>query len=157
MPYGIGIVLSVGLAWWARFVGFDRSRAFYPTVLIVIGSYYVLFAAMGASVRTVVLECVGMTVFATAAVAGFRSSVWIVIAAMAGHGIFDALHGYLVENPGVPAWWPAFCLAFDLGAAGSLAWLSRLQLPARLTERNWDPGDHWSRGTGTTVERPRHP
>ena len=61
--------------------------------------------------------------------------MWIVVAGLAGHGIFDALHGYLVENPGVPAWWPAFCLAFDLGAAGSLAWLSRLRIPAALTER----------------------
>jgi biotin transporter BioY len=43
MPYVIGIILSVGIAWLARFVGFDRDRAFYPTVLIVIASYYVLF------------------------------------------------------------------------------------------------------------------
>jgi hypothetical protein len=23
----------------------------------------------------------------------------------------------------VPVWWPAWCLAYDLGAAASLAWL----------------------------------
>jgi hypothetical protein len=56
MPYVIGIILSVGIAWLARFVGFDRDRAFYPTVLIVIASCYVLFAAMGGSVQTVLLE-----------------------------------------------------------------------------------------------------
>jgi hypothetical protein len=26
-------------------------------------------------------------------------------------------------NSGVPIWWPAFCLAVDLGAAGGLAWV----------------------------------
>ena len=45
MPYVVGIVLSLGVALFARRVGFDRDRAFYPTVLIVIASYYVLFAA----------------------------------------------------------------------------------------------------------------
>ena len=123
MPYVMGIVLSVGVAWFARRVGFDRDRAFYPTVLIVIASFYVLFAAMSESLHTVLLESVVMTVFVIAAVAGFKSSPWIIVAALAGHGIFDALHGKVVENPGVPVWWPAFCLAYDLGAAGSLAWL----------------------------------
>jgi hypothetical protein len=123
MPYVIGILLSVGVAWFARWVGLDRDRAFYPTVLMVIASYYVLFAAMSDSVHTVLLESVVMTVFLIAAVVGFKSSMWIVAAALAGHGIFDALHGNVVENSGVPLWWPAFCLAYDLGAACSLAWL----------------------------------
>ena len=123
MPYVIGIVLSVGVALFAKWTGFDRDRAFYPTVLVVIASYYVLFAAMSESVHTVLLESAVMAVFVIAAVAGFKSSAWIVVAALAGHGIFDAVHGKLVENSGMPVWWPAFCLAYDLGAAGSLAWL----------------------------------
>jgi len=125
MPYVIGIVLSVSVAFFARWVGLDRDRAFYPTVLIVIASYYVLFAAMSGSVHTVLLESVVMTVFVIAAVAGFKSSAWIVVAALASHAIFDALHGHVLENSGMPAWWPAFCLAYDLGAAGGLAWLLR--------------------------------
>jgi hypothetical protein len=64
-----------------------------------------------------------MTVFAIAAVVGFKSSAWIVVAALAGHGVFDAFHGYVLENSGVPVWWPAFCGAYDLGAAAILAWL----------------------------------
>jgi hypothetical protein len=123
MPYLIGIVLSVGVALFARSVGFDRDRAFYPIVLMVIASYYVLFAAMSQSTQTVLLESVLMTVFVIAAVVGFKSSAWVVVAGLAGHGVFDALHGNVVENSGVPVWWPAFCLAYDVGAAGSLAWL----------------------------------
>ena len=123
MPYVIGIVLSLSVALLARRVGFDRDRAFYPTVLMVIASYYVLFAAMSQSLHTVLLESVVMTAFVIAAVAGFKSSAWIVVAALAGHGVFDAIHGYILENSGVPVWWPAFCLAYDVGAAGSFAWL----------------------------------
>jgi hypothetical protein len=123
MPYVIGLVLSVGVAVFARRVGLDRDRAFYPTVMIVIAAYYVLFAVMGGSVQTVVIESALMALFAAAAVAGFKSSAWIVVAALAGHGVFDAVHGQLIENTGVPAWWPAWCLAYDVGAAACLAWL----------------------------------
>jgi hypothetical protein len=123
MPYVVGIVLSIGVAVLARSVGFDRDRAFYPTVMIVIASYYVLSAAMSGSVQTVLLESIVMTGFAIAAVVGFKSSAWIVVGALAGHGVFDAVHGEVLENSGVPVWWPAFCLAYDFGAAASLAWL----------------------------------
>ena len=130
MPFVIGIVLSAGVAVFARKVGLDRDRAFYPTVTIVIALYYVLFAAMSGSVQAVVIESVVMTLFAAAAVAGFKSSTWIVVVALAGHGVFDAVHGYLIENAGVPAWWPAWCLGYDVGAAVWLAWLLRRGLIA---------------------------
>jgi len=123
MPFVVGIVLSLGVALFARSAGFDRDRAFYPTVLTVVASYYVLFAAMSDSVHTVLLESVVMTVFVAAAVVGFKSSAWIVVAGLAAHGVFDAFHGKLLENAGVPVWWPAFCAAYDLGAAAILAWL----------------------------------
>jgi hypothetical protein len=66
-----------------------------------------------------------------AAVAGFRLSAWIVVAGLAAHGVFDGFHGYLIENAGVPVWWPAFCLSYDVGAAAILAWL--LQRPPRVS------------------------
>jgi hypothetical protein len=125
MPYLIGAVLSLGVALFARQVGLDRDRAFYPTVMIVVASYYVLFAAMSGSVETVILESVVLTLFTAAAVAGFKSSAWIVVAGLAGHGVFDAVHGHVIENTGMPPWWPAWCLAYDVGAAAGLAWLLR--------------------------------
>jgi hypothetical protein len=123
MPYAIGIVLSLGVGLLARRVGFDRDRAFYPTVLIVIASYYMLFPAMSESVQTVLLESIVMTGFLIAAIVGFKTSAWIVVGALADHGVFDALHGNVLANSRVPVWWPAFCLAYDLAAAGCLAWL----------------------------------
>ncbi len=122
LRYIVGIVLSIGVAVFARWVGFDRDRAFYPTVLIVIASYYVLFAAMIGSVETVLLESIVMTLFVIAAVVGFKRSAWIIVGALAAHGVQDAGHAYIVANAGVPAWWPAWCLAYDVGAAAALAW-----------------------------------
>jgi len=37
--------------------------------------------------------------------------------------VFDALRGEVLHNSGVPVWWPAWCLSYDLGAAAILAWL----------------------------------
>jgi hypothetical protein len=81
VPYLIGLVVSAGVAVFARQVGLDRDRAFYPTVMIVIALYYVWFAVMSGSVQTVVVESVVMTLFAAAAVAGFKSNAWIVVEA----------------------------------------------------------------------------
>jgi hypothetical protein len=93
--------------------------------MIVIALYYVLFAVMSGSVQTVVIESVVMTLFAAAAVAGFKSSPWIVVVVLAGHGLFDAVHGHVIDNAGMPPWWPAWCLAYDVGAAAYLAWFIR--------------------------------
>jgi hypothetical protein len=38
-------------------------------------------------------------------------------------------HAQLVDNPGMPAWWPAFCGAYDLAAAGYLTWRLTLSRP----------------------------
>jgi hypothetical protein len=67
MEYMIGLLLSLGVAGFAAVIGLDRDRSFYSTVLIVIASYYVLFAVMGASPRTLCIEiafAVGFTLFA---------------------------------------------------------------------------------------------
>ena len=123
MEYLIGIAVALAISRGATLIGFDRERSFYPTVLIVVASYYVLFAAMIGSLQTVVLESAVMAVFVFAAVAGFKGNAWIIVAGLAGHGVQDAIHGHILANAGVPAWWPAWCLAYDVGAAGALAWL----------------------------------
>ena len=125
MPYLVGIVLALAVAAFARAVGFDRDRAFYPTVLIVIASYYVLFAATDGSAQTLLAESLIMAGFVSAAVMGFRTTHWLVVAGLSAHAVLDALHGRVIENAGVPPWWPAFCLAYDASAAGCLAWFSQ--------------------------------
>ena len=123
MPYAVGIVLAVLICAFARAVGFDRDRAFYPTVLVVTASYYGLFAVIGGSMRALALESLVMTAFVIAAVAGFKGNLWLVAAGFGAHAVFDVVHGDLVDNPGVPAWWPAFCMTIDVAIAACLAWL----------------------------------
>lgn len=121
----VGAVLALAVGAFARAAGLDRDRAFYPTVTIVVASFYSLFATMGGSARALVLETTVAGVFVAAAVVGFRSSLWIVAVALGGHGVFDLVHDALVANPGMPRWWPAFCSTYDIVAAAFLAWLLR--------------------------------
>ncbi len=123
MAFLIGAVLALLVGLLATFSGLDRDRAFYPTVMIVIASYYALFAVMGGTVQVLMIELMVIVVFLGASIAGFKRSLWLVVAALAAHGVFDLVHGYLIENPGVPLWWPLFCLAYDVVAAAYLAWL----------------------------------
>ena len=114
MEYLIGVLLALAVAGLAMAVGFDRERAFYPTVVIVVASYYVLFAAEEASTRTLMIEIVVASGFLILAVVGFRKSFWVVPVALVAHGVFDFFHHRLIFNPGVPRWWPGSCLAFDV-------------------------------------------
>ena len=123
MEYLVAVILGLAVAGFAAASGFDRDRAFYPTVLIVIGSYYSLFAVMGASgYSTLGIEIAVGLVFAVFAVLGFKNSMWVAAAGIAGHGLFDFLvHPVLVTNPGMPVWWPGFCGTIDIVLGGWLA------------------------------------
>jgi hypothetical protein len=123
LAYLIGAILALAVGGMAAGVGFDRDRAFYPAITAVVASYYVLFAVMGGSSRALFAEAAVATAFLAVAIVGFRTSLWLVVAALASHCILDLFHGRLIANPGVPEWWPAFCLAYDGVAAAFLAWL----------------------------------
>lgn len=123
MAFLIGAVSAIAVGFFAMAVGLDRDRAFYPTVMIVIALLYALFSAISGSLQVLMAESVGIALFVAAAVVGFKRSLWIVAAALAAHGVYDFLHAYLFENPGVPAFWPSFCSAYDVVAAAFLGWL----------------------------------
>ena len=127
MGFVIGVALAVGVGLFAGIVGFDKERGFYPVVLIVIAAYYVLFAAMAGSTRAVVEETGPALLFVAAAAFGFRRTLWVVVGGLAMHGVFDFIHHEMISNPGVPALWPDFCLAFDLTAAAYLGVLIRVR------------------------------
>jgi hypothetical protein len=123
MQYLIGVGLALVVCAFAMAAGFDRDRVFYPTLVTVIASYYILFAVMGSSTPALVLESLIAGVFLALAVAGFKNNLWLIVAALAGHGVFDFFHHLVIQNPGVPVWWPGFCLSFDVLAGGFLAML----------------------------------
>lgn len=123
MEYLVAVILGLAVAGFAAASGFDRDRAFYPTVLIVIASYYSLFAVMGAARHSALtIEIAVGLVFSVFAVLGFRRTMWLTAAGIAGHGFFDFfLHHPLVSNPGMPVWWPGFCGTIDIVLGGWLA------------------------------------
>jgi hypothetical protein len=135
MEYIIGILLALAVSLFMSFVGFERDRAFYPTVVIVIASYYDLFAIMGGSVHALSLESAVLAAFILVSVIGFKTNLWLVAGALFAHGIFDFIHDRLISNPGVPGWWPGFCLTYDIVAALYLSsLLSRSTIAAMPTK-----------------------
>lgn len=121
MDFVTGFVLALGVAIFAATVGFDRSRSFYPVLLVTIAGYYVLFAVEAGSIQILALEVWILFGFASIAVAGFRWNLWLVVAGLVGHGLLDLVHPNAMPNPGVPTWWSRFCLAFDIVVAACLA------------------------------------
>jgi hypothetical protein len=128
----IGIVIALAVSGYATVLRLDRDRAFYPTVLVITATYYVLFAVIGGASRVVVIETLVAGGFVMAASLGFRRDLWLVCAGLVAHAVLDMFHTRVVANPGMPAWWPAFCLAFDVAAAAYLAWrLVHTAIPVR--------------------------
>jgi hydrogenase/urease accessory protein HupE len=129
----VGIALGLAVGAFAALARFDRERVFYPTVTIVTASYYALFAVLGSDAVALAWETASFLLFGFAAVLAFRRNLWIAVGALAGHAVFDSVHGRLIDNPGLPLWWPAFCLAFDVAAAAFLAFrmLGSRSAPAR--------------------------
>jgi hypothetical protein len=83
-------------------------------VLVVIASYYVLFAVVGGSSHALIGELVIAVVFSTVAILGALFFPTVVGIGILAHGLFDLAHDSIIENPGVPAWWPAFCASIDV-------------------------------------------
>ena len=122
MEYVAGIAAAATVGVFGTLVGFDKERSFYPVVLIVIASLYLLFAVMASSTESLVAEAIPALVFVTMAVLGFRKNApWLVVAGLALHGVFDFFHPAVITNAGVPVWWPGWCLSYDVVAAAYLA------------------------------------
>lgn len=121
MPILIGAAVTLSVALLARLIGMDRDRALYPTALIFIAAYYLLFAVIGGSPSELWTEFLFFLIFLAVALVGFRSNLWLVVAGLAAHGLFDAFHQHVAAGRGVPSWWPDFCLAADIAAAACLA------------------------------------
>lgn len=116
-----GLGMGLGGAGLAHVLGFDRDRSYYPTLMIVIASIYILFAVMAVPPSALLPEVLAAMVFIALAIAGHRWSLWLVVLALLGHGFFDMIHPHIIANAAVPTWYPAFCGAADLVLSAALA------------------------------------
>jgi hypothetical protein len=110
----VGVLLAVAVAALGKFTRFDQDRSFYPTVLVTIASYYVLFAVLGASGHALVSELVIAVAFSTVAILSALHALVLVGTGIMAHGLFDLVHDVVIENSGVPIWWPNFCGSLDV-------------------------------------------
>jgi hypothetical protein len=83
MEYLIGVGLAMAVCVFAMLTGFDRDRVFYPTVVAVNATYYILFAVMGSSPSVLVVESLTAAAFFAVAVAGFKKNLWLAVAGLA--------------------------------------------------------------------------
>jgi len=120
MEYLIGVIAAVAVGLFGTAIGFDKDRSFYPVTLIVIAALYILFATMAGSSSALLAELVPALIFIGMAAWGFLKTPWLVVAGLALHGVFDFFHHWVIANPGVPMWWPGWCLAYDVVAAAYL-------------------------------------
>lgn len=152
MPVVIGILLAVAVGLFGRVVGMDRDRSFYATVLVVVGSYYLLFAAIGHD--GLVPEALVFAGFAGMAVLGFRGNAWWLVAGLALHGLFDFVRPDILTGNGVPGWWPTFCLGFDVAAAAILMLILAQERNTACLNR---PGpDEFSENEGAVLQPSPH-
>lgn len=121
-PLIIGSALAAAVGLLAHVVGYDRERSFYAVVLTVVASFYVLFNVMSQG-NDLIIEIAFFSMFAILAIIGFRTSLWIVVAGLALHGVFDFFRHSFLAGLGVPEWWPSFCGSYDVVAALGLAML----------------------------------
>lgn len=110
----VGVLLAVGIAALAKFTRFDEDRSFYSTVLVIIASYYVLFAVLSGSGHALAWELIIAVAFSTVAILGALFHPTLIGTGIMGHGLFDLVHDVIIENSGVPAWWPSFCASIDV-------------------------------------------
>lgn len=83
MEFIVGMALALLVCGAAAWLGMDRDRVFYPTMLIVIAMYYMLFAVIDGSDKTLWSEITIAAVFTGLAVVGFKRNLWLVVAALA--------------------------------------------------------------------------
>ena len=125
----VGTLLAASVGLFAHAVGYDRDRAFYATVLTVVGLLYVLFAVIAGG-QGVLLEIAFFALFAALAAIGFKLNMWVVAGGLALHGVFDFVRYSFLAAPGAPPWWPAFCGSYDVIAALGLAALLLFRRPS---------------------------
>lgn len=113
-PFLVGTLLAAVVAVLGKVTRFDQDRSFYSTVLVIIASYYVLFAVQGASTDALVWETVIALAFFAVAIFGALYVPLLVGIGIVSHGLFDLVHPAIIHNSGIPAWWPSFCMSLDV-------------------------------------------
>jgi hypothetical protein len=121
MEYLIGIGLAVVVCLFATLVGFDRDRVFYPTLVTVIATYYILFAAIGSSTQVLALESLIAGAFLVLAVGRVQEESVGDCGCPRRTRSCRLFSSRVHSESRCAPWLPGFCLSFDVLAAAFLA------------------------------------
>jgi len=113
LPVFLGVLVSVTTIILVRFVGMTRERSLFPSALIAIASFYVVFAIQAEQTNTIIINVFVTAAFILLSILGFVRSLWLVVFGLIAHGIFDAAYAVSGMSP-APDWWGVFCIAIDV-------------------------------------------
>jgi len=117
MGAGMGIVV---LALF-RFARIHREHGTYAVLLMMIAAVYPIMSLHFGEFELSRLHIALAAAFGACALIGARLNLWIVVAGLAAHGLFDfAMYTDAIESP-AQAWYLALCCGFDLAVAAGLA------------------------------------
>lgn len=92
----------------------------YALGLTLIAAVYIGFAVADGRRHVLAVETVVAAAFVVVAAAAVPGSAWLIVAGLAGHGVKDMWQhrtGFVAGT----RWWPPFCAAVDVVAAGLVA------------------------------------
>lgn len=119
-----GGLLTIAFARWIK-----GERWLYSLGLMTLPGFYAIFALYAgdhsASLKELLFGVPYLLVGLICAFVGIRRSAVLVGVLWLLHAGYDAIHGQLLANPGVPQWYPLFCAAIDVVVGTYLLWLSR--------------------------------
>jgi hypothetical protein len=99
--------------------------AFHTVSLVMIGAIYMGFAFADGRPSIVILELTVATVFIVLALLGLWVAPLFIGVGLILHGFWDLAHSPRGIKTKLPAWYPAFCAAFDFLFAGVFFVLAR--------------------------------
>lgn len=108
----MGFCVAMFIAVAGKLTRFDQDKSFYPVVLMVIASYYVLFAVMAN--ESIVIELIVAICFAVFALLGVKKAPIMIGIGLILHGLYDIVHIYIYSISVAPNWWPEFCASVDI-------------------------------------------
>ncbi len=127
VPAMWGLVFAVVTIAVHVLLGREASVLVASVVMAMIGAIYVGFALSDGRPRTIVIEVIVAFMFGGAALCGALVSPWFIVAALIGHGCWDALHHRPSVLTKIPKWYIPYCAVYDIVAGVGLAvlWFMR--------------------------------
>ena len=120
-----GVVVGVIQAASPLAVRWLEPASVHAIYIAFIAAIYIGFAVADGRPKVIAVECAVAGAFVVVAALGVTGSVWLLVAAYAGHGLKDLWQQRTQFVDGT-RWWPPFCATVDLVVAAILIVASRL-------------------------------